>query len=55
MKNSGKLTNALKEHEDKDEIYVSFLKVDQSNIYKHILTFIKKVRRISLLLQLQII
>lgn len=29
--NSGKLTNALKEHEDKDEIYVSFLKVDQSN------------------------
>ena len=27
--NSGKLTNALKE--DKDEIYVSFLKVDQSN------------------------
>lgn len=29
--NSGKLTNALKEHEDKDEVYVSFLKVDQSN------------------------
>ena len=29
--NSGKLTNALKEHEDKDEIYVSFLKVDHSN------------------------
>lgn len=29
--NSGKLTNALKEHEDNDEVYVSFLKVDQSN------------------------
>jgi len=29
--NSGKLTNTLKEHEDKDEIYVSFLKVDHSN------------------------
>ena len=40
--NSGKLTNALKEHEDKDEIYVSFLKLISLIIYKHILTFIKK-------------
>lgn len=29
--NSGKLTNALKEHENNNEIYVSFLKVDHSN------------------------
>lgn len=53
--NSGKLTNALKEHEDKDEIYVSFLKVDQSNNLQTHSYFYKKVRRISLLLQLQII
>lgn len=44
--NSGKLTNALKEHEDKDEIYVSFMELISLIIYEHILTFIR-VRRIS--------
>ena len=44
--NSGKLTNALKEHEDKDEIYVSFLKVDHSNnLQTH--SYFYKARRAS--------
>jgi len=43
--NSGKLTNALKEHEDKDEIYVSFLKVDQSNNLQTHSYFYKKGKR----------